>query len=46
MAVGIGVPVVAATASILAFLGVKYWGKKDNGGEPNKGKPIKDNNDN
>ena len=36
MAVGIGVPVVAATASILAFLGVKYWGKKDNDGDPNK----------
>ena len=45
LAVGIGVPVVA-TASILAFLGVKYWGKKDNGGEPNKGKPIKNNNGN
>ena len=36
LAVGIGVPVVAATASILAFLGVKYWGKKDNDGDPNK----------
>ena len=36
LAVGIGVPVVAATASILAFLGVKYWGKKDNDGNPNK----------
>ena len=36
LAVGIGVPVVAA-ASILAFLGVKYWGKKDNGGNLNKG---------
>ena len=34
LAVGIGVPVAAA--SILAFLGVKYWGKKDNDGEPNK----------
>ena len=45
LAVGIGVPVIT-TASILAFLGVKYWGKKDNGGEPNKGKPIKDNNGN
>ncbi len=34
LAVGIGVPVAAA--SILAFLGVKYWGKKDNDGDPNK----------
>ena len=45
LAVGIGVPVIT-TASILAFLGVKYWGKKDNGGEPNKGKPKKVKEDN
>ena len=42
LAVGIGVPVVAATASILAFLGVKYWGKKESGGEPNKKPNISD----
>ena len=36
-----------AAASILTFFGVKHWGKKDNGGSPNKGsEPIKDNNDN
>ena len=42
MAFGIGVPVITA-ASVLAFFGFKYWGKKDNGGDPNKGNNPIDN---
>ena len=42
----VGGTLTAAAAVTLTILGVKYWGKKDNGGDPNKkgNNPIKDKN--
>ena len=46
LGVGIGGALIAVTAITLAILGVKYLGKKENGGDPNKkgNNPIKDKN--
>lgn len=41
----VGGTLTAAAAVTLTVLGVKYWGKKDSGGDPNKGGDPTKNND-